>query len=54
MGKLWRETLAQDIAEYAIMLAMILVVVIATLKLVGQNTLKSLDKAEDALQSSDH
>ena len=35
--KLWREEQAQDIAEYAVMLAVILVIVVGTVRLIGSN-----------------
>lgn len=34
---LWREEQGQDIAEYAVMLAVILVIVVGTIRLVGSN-----------------
>jgi len=34
---LWRNEEGQDIAEYAVMLAVILVIVIGTVKLIGGN-----------------
>ena len=34
---LWREDSGQDIAEYAVMLAVILVIVVATIRLIGCN-----------------
>ncbi len=34
---LWREDQGQDIAEYAVMLAVILVIVVGTIRLVGNN-----------------
>jgi len=34
---LWSEQQAQDIAEYAVMLAVILVLVVGTIRLVGSN-----------------
>ena len=34
---LWRKDEGQDIAEYAVMLAVILVIVVGTLRLVGSN-----------------
>jgi pilus assembly protein Flp/PilA len=37
MGKLWRNEEGQDIAEYAVMLAVILVIVIGTVQLIGGN-----------------
>jgi hypothetical protein len=36
--KLWTGDSAQDIAEYAVMLAVILVLVVGTIRLVGSNT----------------
>lgn len=35
--KLWREEEGQDIAEYAVMLAVILVIVVGTIRLIGSN-----------------
>lgn len=37
MKKLWKEIWGQDIAEYAVMLAVILVIVVATVRLIGTN-----------------
>ena len=37
LWKVWLDDEAQDIAEYAVMLAVILVVVIGTIRLVGSN-----------------
>ncbi len=34
---LWRDDRGQDIAEYAVMLAVILVIVVGTIRLVGSN-----------------
>jgi Flp pilus assembly pilin Flp len=34
---LWRDDEGQDIAEYAVMLAVILVIVVGTIKLIGTN-----------------
>jgi Flp pilus assembly pilin Flp len=34
---LWRNEEGQDVAEYAVMLAVILVIVIGTVKLIGSN-----------------
>jgi Flp pilus assembly pilin Flp len=38
MLKLWMSESGQDIAEYAVMLAVILVVVIGTIKLIGSSS----------------
>jgi Flp pilus assembly pilin Flp len=35
--RLWREDEGQDIAEYAVMLAVILVIVVGTIRLIGSN-----------------
>ena len=37
LRKLWREEEGQDIAEYAVMLAVILVIVVGTIRLIGSN-----------------
>lgn len=37
LRKLWRDNEGQDIAEYAVMLAVILVLVVGTIRLVGSN-----------------
>jgi len=37
LRRLWREDEAQDIAEYAVMLAVILVIVVGTIRLIGSN-----------------
>lgn len=37
LRNLWREEEGQDIAEYAVMLAVILVLVVGTIRLIGSN-----------------
>jgi len=37
LRKLWSQENGQDIAEYAVMLAVILVIVVGTLRLIGGN-----------------
>jgi Flp pilus assembly pilin Flp len=37
LWNLWREEEGQDIAEYAVMLAVILVIVVGTIRLIGTN-----------------
>jgi len=37
LPQLWRDDIGQDIAEYAVMLAVILVIVVGTIRLVGTN-----------------
>lgn len=35
--KLWKDENGQDIAEYAVMLAVILIIVVGTIRLIGSN-----------------
>jgi Flp pilus assembly pilin Flp len=35
--RLWQDERGQDIAEYAVMLAVILVIVVGTIRLIGSN-----------------
>jgi Flp pilus assembly pilin Flp len=37
LRKMWSDESGQDIAEYAVMLAVILVIVVGTIKLIGNN-----------------
>lgn len=37
LRRLWQQDEAQDIAEYAVMLAVILVIVVGTIRLIGAN-----------------
>jgi Flp pilus assembly pilin Flp len=37
LRRVWREDEGQDIAEYAVMLAVILVIVVGTIRLIGSN-----------------
>ena len=37
LRRVWAEDEGQDIAEYAVMLAVILVIVVGTVKLIGSN-----------------
>jgi Flp pilus assembly pilin Flp len=36
-NRLWSEEIGQDVAEYAVMLAVILVIVVGTIRLIGGN-----------------
>jgi Flp pilus assembly pilin Flp len=47
---LWSEEQGQDIAEYAIMLAVILVVVVGTLRLIGSNANNAFSSVASTLQ----
>ena len=48
--KLWWEDEGQDIAEYAVMLAVILVLVVGTIRLVGSNANNVFSSAASAIQ----
>jgi len=37
LGKLWADERGEDIAEYSVMLAVILVIVVSTVRLIGSN-----------------
>jgi len=37
IGKLWSQEEGQDVAEYAVMLAVVLVIVVGTVRLIGGN-----------------
>lgn len=48
--KLWRGDDGQDIAEYAVMLAVILVLVVGTIRLVGSNANNAFSSVASSLQ----
>lgn len=48
--KLWREEQGQDIAEYAVMLAVILVIVVGTIRLIGSNANTVFSSVGSSLQ----
>jgi len=48
--ELWREEEAQDIAEYAVMLAVILVLVVGTIRLIGSNSKNVFSSVSSSLQ----
>ena len=47
---LWSEDQGQDIAEYAVMLAVILVLVVGTLRLIGGNANNAFSSVASSLQ----
>ena len=49
-GRLWAEDRGQDIAEYAVMLALILVLVVGTVRLVGSNANNAFSSVASVLQ----
>ena len=48
--KLWRDEQGQDIAEYAVMLAVILVLVVGTIRLIGSNANAVFSQAASSIQ----
>lgn len=49
--RLWMDDDGQDIAEYAVMLAVILVIVVGTIKLIGGNANNVFSQVSSAIQS---
>jgi Flp pilus assembly pilin Flp len=47
---LWSNQQGQDIAEYAVMLAVILVIVVGTIRLVGSNANKVFSSVASSVQ----
>lgn len=47
---LWTDEKGQDIAEYAVMLAVILVLVIGTIRLVGTNANSTFSRVASSIQ----
>ena len=48
--RLWCEEQGQDIAEYAVMLAVILVLVVGTVRLIGSNANNAFSSVASSLQ----
>jgi Flp pilus assembly pilin Flp len=48
--RLWSEEQAQDIAEYAVMLAVILVLVVGTIRLIGTNANNAFSSVASSIQ----
>lgn len=50
LRRLWREQEGQDIAEYAVMLAVILVIVVGTVRLIGSNANNVFSSVASSIQ----
>jgi Flp pilus assembly pilin Flp len=50
LRRLWGEDQGQDIAEYAVMLAVILVIVVGTLRLIGSNANNAFSSVASSIQ----
>jgi Flp pilus assembly pilin Flp len=48
--RLWQEEQGQDIAEYAVMLAVILVIVVGTVRLIGSNANNVFSSVASSIQ----
>jgi Flp pilus assembly pilin Flp len=48
--RLWSEDSGQDIAEYAVMLAVILVLVVGTVRLIGSNANTAFSEVASSVQ----
>lgn len=47
---LWQDDQGQDVAEYAVMLAVILVIVVGTIRLIGSNANNVFSSVGSAIQ----
>jgi Flp pilus assembly pilin Flp len=50
LERLWSDERGQDIAEYAVMLAVILVIVVGTIRLIGSNANNVFSEVSSAIQ----
>jgi Flp pilus assembly pilin Flp len=50
LHQLWSDERGQDIAEYAVMLAVILVIVVGTIRLIGSNANNVFSQVGSAIQ----
>ena len=50
LSKAWRDDDGQDIAEYAVILAVILVLVVRTVRLIGSNSNTAFSAAASSIQ----
>jgi len=50
LGEMWQQEDGQDIAEYAVMLAVILVIVVGTIRLIGSNANTVFSNAASSIQ----
>ena len=50
LQQLWNDEQGQDIAEYAVMLAVILVIVVGTIRLIGSNSNNVFSQVGSAIQ----
>jgi Flp pilus assembly pilin Flp len=49
-GRLWKDQEGQDVAEYSVMLAVVLVIVMGTIRLIGSNASNIFSQVGSAIQ----
>jgi Flp pilus assembly pilin Flp len=50
LESIWKDDQGQDVAEYAVMLAVILVIVVGTIRLIGSNANNVFSSVGSAIQ----
>jgi Flp pilus assembly pilin Flp len=50
MKRLWQSEQGQDVAEYAVMLALIIVIVVGTVRLIGSNANNAFSSVASSMQ----
>jgi Flp pilus assembly pilin Flp len=50
LENIWKDDRGQDVAEYAVMLAVILVIVVGTIRLIGSNANNVFSSVGSAIQ----
>ena len=50
LQQIWSDETGQDIAEYAVMLAVILVIVVGTIRLIGSNANNVFSQVSSSIQ----
>ena len=50
LQNIWKDDQGQDVAEYAVMLAVILVIVVGTIRLIGSNANNVFSSVGSAIQ----
>ena len=50
LKKMWRDNAGQDVAEYAVMLAVILVIVVGTIKIIGGKSNNVFSEVASSIQ----
>jgi Flp pilus assembly pilin Flp len=50
LESMWKDDRGQDVAEYAVMLAVILVIVVGTIRLIGSNANNVFSSVGSAIQ----